>query len=104
MVLKSASLMLLGATALAPEIGTCYSPPAILFKIARREGFFAGGKLTQMNNPGALKFRGQAGAKMGINGYAEFADPAQGWAALDRDVQAKRRRGIDLAVAWAWIK
>jgi hypothetical protein len=42
-----------------------------------------------LNNPGALKFTGQAGATMGRNGFAKFSSQSDGEQALINDLSAK---------------
>lgn len=49
------------------------------------------------NNPGNLKFAGQAGAKSGTNGYAKFASPEEGYAALHNQIALDSHRGLNLA-------
>jgi len=41
------------------------------------------------NNPGNLRFIGQTGASQGEGGFARFNTPAEGYAALMNDIQAK---------------
>jgi hypothetical protein len=60
--------------------------------IARQEGFFSPGSLSQRNNnPGNLRIWGQQPI---VRGYAQFSDPESGWRALRRQVQLNIARGL----------
>lgn len=48
------------------------------------------------NNPGNLKFVGQAGAVKGEGGFAKFSSPEAGLAALKRQIQLDSTRGLTL--------
>lgn len=48
------------------------------------------------NNPGNLEFAGQAGATMGEGGFAKFATPEEGIAALHRQILLDQRRGVTI--------
>lgn len=48
------------------------------------------------NNPGNLKFVGQAGAKYGEKGFAKFATPEAGYKALVKQVELDQSRGLTL--------
>ncbi len=68
--------------------------------IARMEGFFKEGSISQKNgNPGNLRSWGKRPV---INGYAAFLrsdgtpDPASGWAALNSQVRRNIERGLTL--------
>ena len=49
----------------------------------------------RLNNPGNLRFAGQAGATLGTNGFARFASPNAGLAAMARQLTLYGSRGID---------
>ncbi len=49
------------------------------------------------NNPGNLKFVGQAGAAMGEGGFAKFNTPEDGWQALQNQIRLDQSRGLTLA-------
>lgn len=49
------------------------------------------------NNPGNLRFAGQAGAMKGEKGFARFDSPGAGLAALDRQIALDASRGLTLA-------
>lgn len=83
----------------------CHVRAAIVERIARAEGFHVPGTLpARLHNPGALRYRGQPGARLGRLLFANFESDAAGWAALERDVSSKLRRHIPLHIAWAYIK
>lgn len=48
------------------------------------------------NNPGNLKFVGQAGATMGEGGFAKFDSPDAGYQALQQQIQLDASRGLTL--------
>jgi len=48
------------------------------------------------NNPGNLRFVGQAGAVMGENGFAKFNNPEDGYQALINQIQLDQSRGLTL--------
>ena len=48
------------------------------------------------NNPGNLKYVGQAGAHAGEKGFAKFATPEDGFKALTKQVQLDQSRGLTL--------
>lgn len=50
--------------------------------IKQFEGWFKGSRSERNNNPGNLKFAGQKGATLGMNGFAKFDQYESGWAAL----------------------
>lgn len=63
--------------------------------IARMEGYQVAGSLAQRNNnPGNL--RAGAGQVGTANGFAVFATPEAGWAALDRQIALDAGRGLTL--------
>ncbi len=47
------------------------------------------------NNPGNLRYVGQAGAQMGADGFAAFATPQAGMAALQNQIGLYGSRGLD---------
>lgn len=56
------------------------------------------GSLSQVNNnPGNLRYVGQAGATGSYKGYATFSTPDAGWSALERQLQLDARSGDTLA-------
>lgn len=62
--------------------------------IARMEGFYKSGTLAaRNNNPGNLR---SWGSNPVVNGFAQFATPEAGWAALKRQVQLVIDRGLTL--------
>lgn len=83
----------------------CPVEPAYAEIIARHEGFYHAGSLPQrLNNPGSLKYVGQAGAVRDHAGFARFPSAEDGWAALQQDVEGKYARGIPLRHAWKYFK
>ena len=84
---------------------------AVMWRISRQEGFYVCGTIPAThNNPGALVFCRQAGAVAGDRGelagklrFARFRTEAAGWAALERDIRLKQRRGVPLSVAWRYL-
>lgn len=63
--------------------------------IARIEGYNVSGSIAQRNNnPGNL--RSGSGQIATANGFAVFASPEAGWAALDRQIQLDASRGLTL--------
>ena len=68
--------------------------------IATNEGFFSGASAVAANNnnPGNLKYAGQAGATQGGQAtdggnFAKFATMNDGWEALKNDLEAKKNSG-----------
>lgn len=62
--------------------------------IARMEGWLVPGSLSQINNnPGNLRYVGQAGATGSYQGYATFSTPKAGWAALERQLRLDAAAG-----------
>ena len=68
--------------------------------IATNEGFFSGASIASANNnnPGNLKYVGQAGATQGGQAadggnFAKFATMNDGWEALKNDLEAKKNSG-----------
>ncbi len=58
----------------------------------------------RLNNPGDLKFAGQAGATKDTTGFAKFKTPQAGIVALYRQILAHTARGLTLRqmiTAWA---
>jgi len=49
------------------------------------------------NNPGNLRFVGQAGATQGEGGFAKFNTPEDGWLALQNQIRLDQSRGLTLA-------
>jgi hypothetical protein len=81
----------LGVDASTP-IGTLTSRVDEFAKaIAKHEGFTSGASrlAVQNNNPGNLRFIGQAGAVKGESNFAKFATVEDGWRALRNDILAK---------------
>lgn len=65
--------------------------------ISQLEGYSKKGTLAQrQNNPGNLKFVGQAGATKGEKGFAKFATPVHGQAALENQIKLDASRGLSL--------
>jgi hypothetical protein len=65
--------------------------------IAQMEGWLVSGSLAQINNnPGNLRYVGQAGATGSYKGYATFSTPEAGWAALERQLQLDAASGDTL--------
>lgn len=48
------------------------------------------------NNPGNLRFAGQAGASQGYGGFAKFASPQEGYQALHQQIALDASRGLTL--------
>lgn len=70
--------------------------------VAEFEGFFKfGSRAARNNNPGNLKYAGQAGA-IGADsaGFAIFPSPDAGWSALERQIALDAGRGYTLD---AWV-
>lgn len=66
--------------------------------IARFEGFRPGTRAYRNNNPGNLRYVGQAGATGADGqGFAIFQDQADGWRALERQIELDAGRGHTLA-------
>lgn len=63
--------------------------------IAQHEGFTSGASrlAVENNNPGNLRFIGQAGAVKGRNNFAKFSSVEAGYQALENDILAKIGRG-----------
>ena len=62
--------------------------------IAQYEGYYTAGSIAQrFNNPGNLRSWGSTPV---VNGYALFATPEEGWAALRAQVQKNIDRGLTL--------
>ena len=73
--------------------------------IALHEGWYRAGSLPQrLNNPGAIKYAGQAGASLSVHGFAHWDSPLEGWAELERLVARKRAAGADFRRAWAYLR
>lgn len=66
--------------------------------IAQMEGYNKPGTLAQRNNnPGNLRFAGQAGAiGKDSRGFAIFSTPEEGWAALNNQISLDAGRGLTL--------
>lgn len=65
--------------------------------IALLEGYHKIGSLAQrQNNPGNLRYVGQAGAVRGSNGFAKFPNPNAGFAALQNQIKLDASRGLSL--------
>lgn len=82
----------------------------LMRRIARAEGWHVAGTIVRThNNPGALVYRHQRGAVAGARGhlrglrFARFGSERDGWAALERDIRAKQRRGVPLRVGWRYL-
>jgi hypothetical protein len=66
--------------------------------IAQIEGWFVPNSLAQRNNnPGNLRFVGQAGAVQGEGGFAKFATPDDGFNALNNQISLDASRGLDVS-------
>jgi hypothetical protein len=61
------------------------------------EGTAPGDLSVVNNNPGNLRYAGQAGSVGSNKGYAVFTTPEAGWAALERQLQLDASRGDTLA-------
>jgi hypothetical protein len=70
---------------------------AIANAITLQEGSGPGTLATRNNNPGNLRFVGQAGAVQGAGGFAAFPSYAAGQAALIAQIQLDASRGTDAA-------
>lgn len=88
------------AQAVASDLGVTPSTPigelagkvdAFAKAIAKHEGFTSGASRLAVvnNNPGNLRFIGQAGATQGEGGFARFATVEDGYRALKNDILAK---------------
>lgn len=83
----------------------CESRPAIVYKIAKQEGFFKAGSLpARLHNPGSLRYIGQDHAVKGKAGFAAFATDENGWQALEQDIALKRLRGLSLRRGWRYLR
>jgi hypothetical protein len=66
--------------------------------IARMEGWLVPGSLAQVNNnPGNLRYVGQAGTTGSYKGYATFSTPEAGWSALERQLRLDAAAGDTVA-------
>lgn len=79
-------------------------PSALAVTLATREGFFSAATLPgRLHNPGSLAYAHQERATRGAAGYAAFPRDIDGWSALERDIAAKRRRGVsDASIYRHW--
>ena len=66
--------------------------------ISRMEGFGIGGSVaTRNNNPGNLRYAGQAGAvSTDASGFAVFGTPDEGWSALKRQIELDANRQLSI--------
>ena len=64
--------------------------------IQTHEGYFPGSRSYRNNNPGNLKFAGQAGATEAAGGFAAFGSYAEGRAAEEKQIQRYADRGYSL--------
>ena len=95
----------------ANRIGTrdvqtaCTEPHSPLAQyISIQEGWGSADTLVRrLNNPGALVCRSGDGADCSSYGFAHFAGPDLGWAALEADLAYKRRHHIPLSVGWTYL-
>ncbi len=66
--------------------------------LATFEGYFKVGSVAQRNNnPGNLRYAGQAGAIPDANNYAVFQTPEAGWAALQRQLMLYASRDMTIS-------
>lgn len=90
------------AKADAARRGTIVRPPDASLNLS---GTRAPGNNASNNNPGDLRFAGQAGATPGHNGFASFPTLAAGIAAANRQLDLFAKRGINtidsIAEKWA---
>ena len=76
-------------------------PSTLAVTLAAREGFFSAATLpARLHNPGSLAYAHQERATRGAAGYAAFPRDVDGWSALERDIAAKRRRGVPDALIY----
>jgi hypothetical protein len=65
--------------------------------LARAEGWGQADSLVRrLHNPGGLVYAGQRDASKGPGGYARFKTDLDGWHALERDLERKIARGLDI--------
>jgi hypothetical protein len=65
--------------------------------IATMEGWNVSGSLAQRNNnPGNIRFVGQAGATLGEGGFAKFSSVNDGWNALSDLLNRRANQGMTL--------
>lgn len=82
----------------------CLDRPGVIYKIARKEGWYKEGTLPRrLNNPGALVCAHQRGSTCHRSGFARFSTALEGWNALDRDVASKIKHHIKLHKAWEYL-
>lgn len=73
------------------------SPQSVAASISQMEGYNVAGSLAQRNNnPGNLRFVGQAGAVQGQGGFAAFPTPEAGQQALLDQINLDASRGMTL--------
>ena len=66
--------------------------------IAQMEGFNVSGSLAQRNNnPGNIRYVGQAGATQGDGGFAKFPSVQAGWDALSNLITKRANQGMTLS-------
>lgn len=104
--MNNAAILLLAASTLGvmDQHDRCLDRPGVVYKIARKEGWYKRGTLPQrLNNPGSLVFAHQRGATRHKSGFAQFGSSVLGWNALQRDVENKLQRKKSLRLAWAYL-
>jgi hypothetical protein len=70
---------------------------ALAAAIKTQEGWYPGSLSFRNNNPGNLRYVGQAGAVPGEGGFAKFPSEAAGDAALQNQIVLDASRGTDAA-------
>lgn len=84
---------------------SCIDKPGIVYKIAKREGWYVKGSLPRrLKNPGSLVYAHQRGASKHRSGFAKFNTDLAGWEALEHDVSYKKRHGKNFQLAWNYLK
>ncbi len=70
---------------------------SIALAIQNREGYYAGSRSFRNNNPGNLRYVGQAGATSDADGFAVFSSYGAGLQALKSQIMLDASRGSDAA-------
>jgi hypothetical protein len=69
---------------------------AVAQAIQQQEGYYPGSLAYTNNNPGNLRYAGQASATQGAGGFAAFPDYAAGYQALLNQISLDASRGLTI--------